>query len=270
MADEIGSAGGGQPGAGGAGGEWYAGIADEGLRGYVQTKGFKDPGALAESYRNLEKLQGVPQERLLKLPEKADDPAWADVHARLGRPEKPEGYELKFDGDDAFAKRMAEAMHKAGIPKAAAGTLNEEWNKYVTELIQQDEQARTQKDAAELTELKSSTKWGAKFDENAELARRAGREFGLSEDEFKAISASMGSGKTLELFHRIGAKLGEAAPFNPAGGGGGGGFGLSAEGAKARIQSLMGDNDWTAKYLNGGAAEKDEMTRLQKIAAGEA
>jgi len=68
MADEIGSAGGGQPGAGGAGGEWYAGIADEGLRGYVQTKGFKDPGALAESYRNLEKLQGVPQERLLKLP----------------------------------------------------------------------------------------------------------------------------------------------------------------------------------------------------------
>jgi hypothetical protein len=273
MTGESGSGTTGQPGAGGAGGEggtgeWYAGIADEGLRGYVQTKGFKDPAALADSYRNLEKLVGVPQDRLLKLPEKPDDPAWADVHARLGRPETPDGYELKFEGDDAFAKRMAARMHALGIPKSAAAGLNEEWNAYVAEIIQQDEQARQQKDAAEMTELKG--KWGAKFDENAELARRAGREFGLSEDEFKAISASLGSGKTLELFQRIGGKLGEAAPFNPQGGNGGGGFGLTAEGARARIQTLMGDKDWTARYLNGGAAEKDEMTRLQKIAAGEA
>lgn len=273
MTENNGSGQAGQPGAGGAGGEggtgeWYAGIADEGLRGYVQTKGFKDPAALADSYRNLEKLVGVPQDRLLRLPEKPDDPAWNDVHARLGRPDKPEGYELKFDGDDAFAKRMAAKMHALGIPKSAAAGLNEEWNAYVAEIIQQDEQARQQADAAAMTELK--TKWGGKFDENSELARRAGREFGLSEDEFKAISGSLGSGKTLELFQRIGGKLGEAPGFNPPGGGQGNTFGLSAEGAKARIQSLMGDKDWTTKYLNGGAAEKDEMTRLQKIAAGEA
>lgn len=269
MSTDNGS-GNGQPGAGGAGdggaGEWYAGISDEGLRGYVQTKGFKDPAALAGAYQNLEKLVGVPQDRLLKLPDKPDAPEWDSIYNRLGRPDKPEGYELKFDGDDALAKRMSAAMHKAGIPKGAAAALNEEWNGYVTELIQQNETAQKERDAAELTALKG--KWGAKYDENVELGRRAGREFGLSEQEFQSISASLGSGKTLELFQRIGSKLGEAAPFNPAGGGGSSGFGMTPEGAKARIQALTQDQGWTAKYLNGDVAAKDEMARLQQIAAG--
>lgn len=260
-----GSAAAGNP-APAAGGEWYAGIADEGLRGYVQQKGFKDAGALAESYRNFEKLQGVPQDRLLKLPDKPDDPAWDGIYSRLGRPEKPEGYELKFDGDDALAKRMSAAMHKAGIPKGAAAALNEEWNGYVTELIQQNEKAQQERDAAELSTLRG--KWGADYDKHVEQGRRAGREFGLSEQEFQSISASLGSGKTLELFQKIGAKLGEAAPFNPNGSGGGSGFGMTPEAAKARIQSLSGDKDWIGKYLAGGAAEKEEMTRLQQIATG--
>lgn len=256
------------PGAGGEGGQpWYAGIPDEGLRGYVQTKGFKDPGAVAEAYRNLEKLQGVPQERLLKLPEKSDDPAWGDVYGRLGRPEKADGYELKFEGDDAFAKRFGEVFHKAGLSKGQAGVLNEAWNGYVAELIQQDEQARKEKDAAELTTLRGE--WGAKYDENVELGRRAGREFGLSEEQFNAISSAMGSGATLKLFQSIGSRLGEAKGFDGGQGGGGGSFGMTAEAAKARINALMADKDWGAKYLNGGAAEREEMTRLQKIASGE-
>lgn len=257
------------PGAGeGSDQPWYAGIQDEGLRTYAQTKGFKDPGAVLESYRNFEKLQGVPQDRLLKLPERSDDPAWSDIHRRLGAPEKPEGYELKFEGDAEFATRMAAAMHKAGIPKSAAGALNAEWNSYVTDLIAKDEQARKEKDAAELTELRG--KWGAKYDENVELGRRAGREFGLSQEEFDAISGAMGSGKTLELFNRIGSKIGEAAPFNPAQGGGGNSFGLSPDAARARITALSGDKDWTSKYLAGDVVAREEMTRLQKIAAGEA
>lgn len=249
-------------------GEWYAGIADEGLRGYVQTKGFKDPASLAESYRNLEKLQGVPQDRLLKLPEKADDPAWGDVWGKLGRPEKPDGYELQSKDGGEFAKEAAAWMHEAGVPKAQAQKLNEKWNAYQDRLIAEYEAERQQRDAAELTELRG--KWGAKYDANVELGRRAGREFGLSEQEFEAISSSLGSGKTLELFNRIGSKLGEARPFEPGQGGGGGGFGMTPEAARSRISSLSADRDWTAKYLKGDVNAREEMTRLQKIAAGEA
>lgn len=275
MSNENGSGTAGQPGATGAGAgqaaggtepPWFSGIADEGLRGYVQTKGFKDPSALADSYRNLEKLQGVPQDRLLKLPERSDDPAWNDVYKRLGRPDDPKGYELKFDGDPSFAERFGGVFHEAQLTKAQAQKLNTAWNGYVEELLASDQRDREARDARDLQELK--TKWGGTYDENVEAGRRAGREFGLSEDEFQQISGALGSGKTLELFQRIGAKLGEAKPFDPSGSGGGSGFGMTPEAARARIQALSADKDWTSKYLGGGAGEREEMERLQKIAAG--
>src|SRR4051812_22872278 len=63
---------------------WYGGVADAELRGFAELKGWKSPDDALVSYRNLEKLQGVPPERLLKLPEKADDPAWSEIHGKLG------------------------------------------------------------------------------------------------------------------------------------------------------------------------------------------
>jgi hypothetical protein len=274
MNDNNGSANAGNPapgaGEGGAGASdqpWYSGIQDEGLRGYAQTKGFKDPAAVLESYRNFEKLQGVPQDRLLKLPEKDDDPAWGDIYGKLGRPSDPTGYQLQFEGDSALADRFAKTFHEAGISKSQAARLNTEWNAYVQELIEGDERERAQRSGAELAELRG--KWGAKFDENAEMGRRAARQFGVAEDDFKQIEAALGPKKSLELFHRIGAGLGEAKSFNPEQGGGSSGFGMTAEAARARISSLTGDKDWTTKYLSGDRSAIDEMTRLQRIAAGE-
>lgn len=266
MSEIIGSAPAGNPP---PAGEWYAGIADEGVRGFAQTKGWKYVGAVVDGYRNLEKLVGLPQERLARIPERSDDEqGWGQLYGRLGRPEKPDGYELKFEGDDAFAKSAAETMHKLGVSKGQAQGLNEFWNGHVAKLIADDKAAREQADAADITTLKST--WGADYDKHVEQGRRAGREFGLSEQEFAQVQASLGTKKTLELFQKIGAKLGEASPFNPQGGNGGNGFGMTREGAQARIKSLMDDKDWTAKYLNGGAAEREEMGRLQQIASGSA
>jgi hypothetical protein len=261
MADENGSGNTGQPG------DWIAGITDEGLRTYVQQKGFKDPAAVAESYRNFEKLQGVPQDRLLKLPDKPDAPEWDGIYTRLGRPEKPDGYGL--EGDKALLDKMLPAMHAAGVSKSQAAKLAEVWNGYVGEMVEASERERATADAAAMTELRG--KWAAEFDKNSEIARRAGREFGLSEDEFKAISGSLGSGKTLELFQRIGSRLGEAGSFGNDGNtnGGGGAFGLTKEAAKARITQLTTDADWNSRYLGGGKAELEEMTRLTKIIAGD-
>lgn len=264
MTDQPGSVPTGNPA---PAGEWYAGISDEGLRGYVQTKGFKDVPALADAYRNLEKLQGVPQDRLLKLPDKPDAPEWDGVYSRLGRPEKPEGYELKFDGDPAFATRMAAAMHKAGVPKSAAGALNAEWNAYVSELIEADTREKQQKDATEMAALRGE--WGNDYAKHEELARRAGREFGLAEADFQAISSALGSSKTLKLFQSIGSKMAEPGPFDPSGQSRSSSFGLTPEAAKAQINVLMSDKDWTAKYLGGDKAAANEMTRLQQIAAGQ-
>lgn len=254
-------------GDGGAPPSWYAGFQNPEIRGYVETKGFQSPEALAESYRNLEKLRGVPADRLLSLPDKPDAPEWDAVWARLGRPDKPDGYGLQVpDGQDrGFADRMSTVMHKLGISKAAADGLNAEWNAFIAEEMQAAERDAQQADAADLATLRGE--WGQKYNENVELGRRAGREFGLSEDDFSAVSRALGSRKTLQLFQRIGAKIGEPERFD-ADGGSSPGFGLTPEGARARLKQLQGDSAWATKYLNGDVAAKQEAERLSRIASG--
>src|SRR5690349_8033208 len=89
-----GSTPGGDGGNPGGDAKWYSGFESPELRGFVETKGWKDPGAAVESYRQLEKTIGVPAERLLKLPDKADAPEWKEIRAKVGvgAPEKPEDY----------------------------------------------------------------------------------------------------------------------------------------------------------------------------------
>lgn len=256
MIDDTGSA----PAAGNPT-DWVETIADADLKGFVQTKGFKDPASLADSYRNLEKLVGVPKERLLKLPEKSDDPEWSGIWHRLGRPEKAEEYQLQ--GDEPLTKRFGEAFHKANLTREQAKAINDEWNGYVAELVKAEEAEFQARDRKEMEELQA--RWGNDFDKHAEFGRRAGQEFGLSEDDFKAVSDALGPGKTLELFHKIGSRLGEAKPLDAAGGKT---FGaMTKEQAQHKINLLMQDRDWTARYLNGGAAEREMMDMLSKAAA---
>lgn len=243
--------------------EWHAGIADPELRGYVQTKGFKDPAALAESYRNFEKLQGVPQDRIVKLPERSDDTAAMDaIYTRLGKPADATGYALT--GDAALIAPMGEAMHKAGLNPAQAKLLNDAWNAEVGTMIATADAERKTQDAADMVGLRAE--WGDKFDQNSELARRASKEFGLADTDFDLLAGAIGSSKTMKLFQAIGAKAAEPVPFDPARSVQGGA--LTAEAAGQRITQLSGDKDWTARYLAGGVAEREEMAALHKIKTG--
>lgn len=244
---------------------WTASITDETLRGYVQNKGFQGPEDLAKSYLNLEKLMGAPKERILKLPETNDAPEWGEIWGKLGRPEDPKGYELQFDGDASFADRFAGVMHKAGIPKPAAQALNAEWNNYVSELMAEEQKAQEARTTQEMQQLRQD--WGKDFETHVEFSRRAGREFGLNEDQFKAIEQALGPLATMKLFHGIGSKVGEAKPFH-AGNGAGSQFSMTREQAMARRQALMNDRDWSARFLNGGANERAEMDKLVQAIAG--
>jgi hypothetical protein len=275
MSDNNGSAGAGNPApgagdGGGTGGAWFDSIPDAELKGFAQTKGWKDPASVVDGYRNLEKLIGAPKERVLKLPEKPDDPGWGEVWGKLGRPDKPEAYELPIPeghGDPEFAKGIAEVMHKHGVPKGAAHALAEFNNNYVKNLIETHQREQQQKSAAELSQLKSE--WGAKFNENAELSKRAAREFGVSAEQAQALEGALGTAGMLKLFNSIGSRLAEPKPFEAGGSGdGGSGFGLTPEAAKARIGQLRNDRDWAAKYLAGDVHARQEMERLTRVAAG--
>lgn len=255
------------PGAGDGGtGDWTSSFPDE-IRGVIQTKGWKNPGDVINSYSNLERLLGADKAgRGVVLP-KDDAPAeeWASFYNRLGRPESTEGYKLPVpDGDaGAFAKQAATWFHEAGLTSKQAETLAAKWNEHVGGTTQQQQAQFEQQTALDMQDLQKA--WGDKFEANAELARRARREAGLSDQEGQAIERALGLKKAAEVFAFLGKQFAEA-PMKGGDGAPAGRFGGTPEDARARIAALKKDAGWTSRYLSGDADARSEFERLHKIA----
>lgn len=121
----------------------------------------------------------------------------------------------------------------------------------------------SQQAAVDLQDLQRE--WGDKFDQQAELARRARREAGLTDDDGKAIERALGLKKAASVFAKLGQQFAEA-PMKGDAGAPAGRFGNTPEDAKARIDALKRDTGWTAKYLSGDADARAEFERLHRIA----
>ena len=242
-------------------GNWYDGIQDTDLLGYVQNKGWKDPVELANGYRNLEKLLGGEK---IPMPKGADDAeGWARVYEQLGRPKTAEEYKLPLpDGDDgAFSKTAANWMHKAGLNQQQAELISKEWNEYQAGILAQQQQQASQQSEADMQALRSE--WGGAYDENIQMAKVAVREYGLDEAKLQAIESAIGTGEMMRLFAKIGRAQGE---HNFESGGGGNQFGMTPQAAQQRIAALRQDQGWTAKYLANDADAVGEMKRLMSLA----
>jgi hypothetical protein len=257
---------------------WFDSFADED-KGYIQNKGWNnDDGTknLLASYKNLEKLRGVPEDRLLKLPENLEDAeGMGKIYERLGRPEKPEGYEFKApEGVELDASRMAWAAslaHSIGLNKAQHKALVENTLKFEGDIFK----AQTEK--AEQDRLQSFTKlkdeWGSAYEERKTLAERGLMRFmtdGGKEGEAVAkLQQVMGHAEVMKLFANIGGKIAEDQV--PAGDGVRP-FGYSPEQAKADkaslINELNADKTRLAAYNSGKGPDYEKMQRLIKIAAG--
>jgi len=185
---------------------WHDSIADEGLKAFITTKGYKDA---ADAVKALQELEG-----------KAAVPESADAYQLP----VPEG------ADAAFAQEASRWMHEAGIPVAAAQALADKWNGYMAAQAQAAQTQRAAQGEADIATLK--TEWGNQYDANIELGRRAVRTFGIDEATLDGISGALGDAATLKLFQSIGAKLGEAT-LVPAGGGG------QAAGKTPSLEDLM-------------------------------
>ncbi len=273
------SAGGGAATAGGApasaaaaGGAtpWYGGF-DPDLRGYIETKGFpaddKGLSALATGYRNLEKHLGVPAEQLLKLPKDENDKeTWNKIYDRLGRPAKPEEYELPLpDGDTGdYAKFIAAAMHELGITKKQAQTLAAKQNEYVA--TQEARAAEAYQTAIKEQDGALHTKWGAAYDKNVQIARGAFAELGVHGEAVDALEKAIGFAGVMEMFYNIGAKIGEDKFVSGEGTPGFSGT-MSPAAAQARLDAIKSDPILSAKYIAGDAALRTEMDNLHKMLA---
>lgn len=249
---------------------WYSDFAPD-LRGYIETKGFPGDGkgvaALADSYRNLEKHFGVPAEQLLKLPKDVEDKdGWNKIYDRLGRPAKPEEYELSVPpgGDETYAKFIAVAMHELGITKKQAQALAAKQNEFLAGEASREAEAYQATIERQDGELHS--RWGEAYDKNVQIARGAFSELGLKPEAVDALEKAMGFAGVMEFFHNIGAKIGEDKFVSGEGTAGFVGK-LSPDAAQARIAAIRQDPILSAKFLNGDATVRAEMDHLHAILA---
>ena len=190
---------------------FYDSFTNPELKTWTGAKGFKSPETMAESLLNMEKLMGAPKDRLLKLPERSDDPEWANVFEKLGRPKTAADYNIPLpEGDPGvFAGKAKEAMFKHNLTADQAKGLAEWWNAEGAAMQEAQENEIQLKSDAEMSQLKSE--WGSLATEKEAIARAAAKEFfNLDGDAMTAVERSMGSRAFMEAMVKIGEKLGEA------------------------------------------------------------
>ncbi len=247
--------------------DWAGAGLDTDSLGYVQTKGFKDPAAVLGSYRNLEKLHGVPAEQLVKLPGADAKPEdWAPIYDKLGRPKTADMYDVPLpEGDTGeFAKTAKGWFHEAGLSVRQAKAVAEKWNEHVTSVVKTQTEAATA--AAEQAVAALKTEWGTAFDANSALVDKAAETFGMTKDQLQALKQVMGPAGAMKFVHGLGTKLGVDDTM-VGGGGQPAGFGrMTPEQARSQILQRQNDKAFIARFASGDADARREMDNLHAMA----
>ena len=245
--------------------DWTSSL-PEAQKMFVNQKGFKDPGMVLDSYKNLETLMGAPKERLVKMPEKADDAAgWNEVYDKLGRPKAASEYTFKVPegvtADPNSTKFAQDLFHKAGLTKAQGEAIANEWNNYAVEADKGAAQARIAQAAVEKTAL--TKEWGGAWNDKVKACAAAMQSFGLDAAAVTKLESALGYSATMKFLSDIGSKVGESKFVT---GDGSGAFqgSMTPDQARAVLAEKRKDSAWTAKYVSGDSAAREEMAKIMR------
>jgi hypothetical protein len=189
----------------------------------------------------------------------------AAFYDRIGRPTEPSGYKLQVPEGlpPEFANAVSAKMHELGIPQKAGEALGAWWNEQTKTGSAAQTEQQQQALFADQTALKEA--WGAALPQNVEIAKTAARAFGLDEATINGLEKEIGFKRTMELFHKIGSKIGEPG-FATGNNTEGFGNAMTPPQAKAKIAELTADKGFISKYVSKDAAAVAEMKRLHEFA----
>lgn len=247
--------------------DWGKAGLDELSLGYVQSKGWDGPKSLVESYRNAEKLLGVPADQIVRLPKDRDPSLMGEVYDKLGRPKSPDGYSIPMPqagGDEALAKAVAPIFHEAGLTQAQVEKVVGWWNETAGKAVEAQQAELAQRDEQQLADLKRE--WGPQGQANAVLVDRAAEKLGLTTDHLQALKQALGPGETMKFLHNIGSRIGVDDAFIDGGHGGGSFGGMSPAQAKAEIAELQRDSGFVRRFAAGDVDARRQMARLNQLA----
>lgn len=140
-------------------------------------------------------------------------------------PETADGYEIPVPEGESpeFAKAVAPLFHKAQLSTAQAKALAEGWNEMQASQRQAaaEAEANAEREAEALSKRQEADlkrEWGDKFDQNAELSRRAIRAgmaaAGLQDDAMAELITTLekahGYAAVHKFFSALGAPMAEA------------------------------------------------------------
>lgn len=271
------------PSAAPAAAPWYGDLSsDPDLKGWAELKKLDSPVAALKYGRDTEKFVGVPKDQLVRLPGPDAKPEdWNPVYDRLGRPAKPEDYQIPaVEGGEEFTAAARGKLHEIGLNQRQVTALTQWWNEYMTNGAQKvdaaeaqeqaiAEQERQRTEAADIAALHQE--WpGDEYARREEMGRRAFRDFvapfaGEKAAEFMdKMEGALGTGNFLRFMANIGASIGEA---KFAGDTSSSRY-QTADAARAELEEKKQDKEWMKKvYQNPKGPEGREWDRLISLSA---
>lgn len=243
--------------------DWRAELPED-IRDAANLATFKGVPELAQAYVEAQKLIG---KKGLQVP-KDDAPkdVWDNVWKSLGRPDKPDGYEVKVP--EGLPVSEEEIGHwKAQIHEL--GLTAKQGSELITGYLAREADRAAQAKANADFQLRKE--WGGRFDENLAVARRTAEFAGVEFAEALSYSPLGNSPAVLKALHRLGQEL----INDPTGSGATRshltGLTTTVEQARTKLQEKQGDGAWVEALYDrqkpGHARAKAEYDQLIDIIA---
>ncbi len=250
--------------------DWAAGFEPE-AQGFVQAKGWTQPGDMLKSYRALESVQGVPEDQLVKIPGNPDDPtAMGDFYAKLGRPAEAAAYDFGVqapvaEGEVDITPDFRSWAHNSGLTQRQAKGIFDNYQAKAAEFEATQQEQRGLQAENDMAALR--TQWGQGYDAKIQAGQRFVARFGLGE-QLDQLESAMGTKGMLEFAARVGEAMGEhAGPTVDPTTQQGTQFGITPEHAKAKIIELKNDEAFQKRLFETGDPDAKTHWRMLHEAA---
>lgn len=220
--------------------DWKDELPDD-IKSDPSLASIQDVAGLAKSYINAQTLVG--KKGVILPGENATEDDWNQFYGAIGRPETPDKYEIAkpselpegFPYVEDIEKNFKDVAHKMGLTPNQVKGLYDWYMKMDVDLFQTAQNHLKQQGESLEAELRKE--WGMAYDQKAELAKRAAKQF-ADEDTLTQLEGALGAPGMVKLFAKIGEAMGEDKMI---GGGGGSGTALTPDQARQEIAKIMGD-----------------------------
>jgi hypothetical protein len=218
---------------------------------WIEGHKFTDPAAVIKSAKHFETV--ARDKNALVRPEKGKEKDWSGWE-ELGWIKDPAQYTFEEPKelpkgmlyDKGMDEELRKFAHENRIPLATARAARD----LLLAGQKRQFEAFVGEGARSAAELKESLikDWGADYQTNTELARRAMGALGIGVTDAAELEAVIGAPRLVKLFHGIAQKIGEQALPAP---GGTPSLAMTPAAARAERLRLEADKDWLRQFQDG-------------------